>query len=53
VNDSGSTPKNVAVTVPVLVNDSDPDGDVLTIISVSRRMARRASSAQTCVHADK
>jgi len=35
VNDSASTPKNVAVTVPVLVNDSDPDGDALTIISVS------------------
>ncbi|MEY4916789.1 MAG: hypothetical protein RL616_702, partial [Verrucomicrobiota bacterium] len=35
VDDSGSTPKNVAVTVSVLVNDSDPDGDALTIISVS------------------
>ncbi|MBW8865087.1 MAG: DUF11 domain-containing protein [Verrucomicrobia bacterium] len=35
VNDSGSTAKNVAVTIPVLVNDSDPDGDALTIISVS------------------
>ncbi len=34
-NDSASTPKNVAVTVPVLVNDSDPEGDPLTIISVS------------------
>ena len=35
VNDSGSTPKNVAVTIPALANDSDPDGDALTIISVS------------------
>ncbi len=35
VNDSGSTPKNVSVTIPVLVNDSDPDGDAVTIISVS------------------
>jgi len=26
VNDSASTPKNVAVTVPALINDSDPDG---------------------------
>ena len=35
VDDSGSTPKNVAITVPVLVNDSDLDGDALTIVSVS------------------
>ncbi len=35
VNDSATTPKNVAVTFPVLSNDSDPDGDPLTIISVS------------------
>jgi uncharacterized repeat protein (TIGR01451 family) len=35
VNDNASTPKNVAVTIPVLANDSDPDGDALTIISVS------------------
>ena len=27
--------RNVAVTIPVLLNDSDPDGDALTIISVS------------------
>ena len=37
VNDSSSTPKNVAVTIPALANAeaSDPDGDTLTIISVS------------------
>ena len=35
VNDNASTPKNVAVTVPVLANDSDPDGDALTIVSVA------------------
>jgi uncharacterized repeat protein (TIGR01451 family) len=35
VNDFGSTPKNVAGTIPALANDSDPDGDPLTIISVS------------------
>ncbi len=35
VNNTASTPVNVPVTVPVLSNDSDPDGDVLTIISVS------------------
>jgi len=35
VNDTASTPQNVAVTVPVLVNDSDPDGDTLTIDSVN------------------
>jgi len=26
-DDIASTPKNVAVTIPVLMNDSDPDGD--------------------------
>ena len=35
VDDSGSTPKNIPVTIPVLVNDSDPDGDILTIVSVN------------------
>ncbi len=35
VNDAGSTPKNVLVSIPVLVNDSDADGDALTIISVA------------------
>jgi uncharacterized repeat protein (TIGR01451 family) len=35
VNDFAGTPKNVAVTVHVLANDSDPDGDPLTIVSVS------------------
>ena len=34
-DDAGSTPKNVAVTIPVLANDSDPDGDALTIVSFS------------------
>ena len=29
------TPKNAAVTIPALANDSDPDGDTLTIIAVS------------------
>jgi uncharacterized repeat protein (TIGR01451 family) len=35
MNDSASTPKNISVTIPVLSNDSDPDGDVLTIVGVS------------------
>jgi VCBS repeat-containing protein len=34
VDDTASTAKNVAVTVPVLSNDSDPNGDLLTLISV-------------------
>ncbi len=34
-NDSATTSENVAVTVPVLNNDSDPDGDMLTIISLN------------------
>ena len=35
VNDFASTPKNVAVTVPVLANDFDPDFNPLTIVSVA------------------
>jgi uncharacterized repeat protein (TIGR01451 family) len=35
VNDTASTSANSAVTVPVLANDSDPDGQALTIVSVS------------------
>jgi len=34
-NDSASTPKNTPATIPVLVNDSDPDGDSLSIVAVS------------------
>ncbi len=34
-NDSASTLENTAVTIYVLSNDSDPDGDALTISSVS------------------
>ncbi|MEO8460173.1 MAG: Ig-like domain-containing protein, partial [Dokdonella sp.] len=33
-NDAASTAMDTAVTVPVLANDSDPDGDVLTVTSV-------------------
>jgi large repetitive protein len=35
VNDTASTPEDVPVTVAVLTNDSDPDGDPLTITSAS------------------
>jgi uncharacterized repeat protein (TIGR01451 family) len=35
VNDAASSALGVAVTVPVLVNDSDPDGDALTIVGVT------------------
>ncbi|MSU57437.1 MAG: tandem-95 repeat protein [Pedosphaera sp.] len=35
VDNSASTPKNVAISVPVLANDSDPNGDPLTIIAVN------------------
>ncbi|APD87550.1 hypothetical protein BM527_16445 [Alteromonas sp. Mex14] len=34
-NDSISTEENTAVTVNVLANDSDPDGDALTIVSAT------------------
>ncbi|MEH7827043.1 Ig-like domain-containing protein [Gemmobacter denitrificans] len=33
--DAASTPQGVAVTIPVLANDSDPNGDPLTVISAS------------------
>ena len=35
-DDSVSTPKNTPVTVSVLGNDSDPDGDLISISSVGR-----------------
>jgi hypothetical protein len=35
VNDSASTPEGVSVLIDVLANDSDPDGDPLTITEVS------------------
>ncbi|MCE9575974.1 MAG: tandem-95 repeat protein, partial [Deltaproteobacteria bacterium] len=34
VNDNGATPQNLAVDVVVLANDSDIDGDTLTVASV-------------------
>lgn len=36
VDDAATTPRNTAVTVPVLANDSDPDGDSLSIVSTSQ-----------------
>ncbi len=36
VNDSASTPQGVAKDVNVLGNDSDPDGDVLSVLSNSQ-----------------
>jgi len=35
INDSASTPKNVPVTIPALANDTDPDGDALSIVAVN------------------
>jgi uncharacterized repeat protein (TIGR01451 family) len=35
VNDTATSALNVPVSVPVLVNDNDPDGDTLTIVGVS------------------
>jgi subtilisin family serine protease len=43
VTDKASTTRALPVTVPVLGNDSDPDGDDLTLASVSR--ARRGTVA--------
>jgi PKD repeat protein len=36
VNDSATTVRNTAVTINVLANDSDPDGDALSVIGVSQ-----------------
>jgi len=35
VNDVANTPEDTQVSIPVLVNDSDPDGDPLTLITVT------------------
>ena len=35
VNDTATTPQDTAVKVPVLVNDSDPDNDPLTVTNTS------------------
>jgi len=35
MDDSATTNQNTAVTISVLANDSDPDGDTLTVTSVS------------------
>jgi large repetitive protein len=34
-NDTATTPEDTAVTIPVLANDNDPDGDPLTITSAT------------------
>ena len=36
VNDSATTKKGTAVTINVVSNDSDPDGDTLTVQSVTQ-----------------
>jgi Big-like domain-containing protein/subtilase family protein len=36
VNDTASTPQNLSVTIYVLANDSDPDGNPLTVLSVTQ-----------------
>lgn len=35
VTDSGTTPRNTPTTFAVLANDTDPDGDILTVQSVT------------------
>lgn len=36
VNDTATTPKDTAKTINVLANDSDPDGDTLSVVSVTQ-----------------
>jgi len=35
-NDTATTPQNKAVTIPVLANDTDPDGDTLSVSAVTQ-----------------
>ena len=35
VDDSATTDEDTSVTIPVLANDTDPDGDTLSVVSVS------------------
>ncbi|MCK0129260.1 Ig-like domain-containing protein [Erythrobacter sp. F6033] len=46
VNDNASTDEDVAVTIDVLGNDSDPDGDPLTVTSAD------AQNGTTAINAD-
>ena len=39
INDNDSTSANTAVTVPVLFNDIDPDGDILSVDSLTQPSA--------------
>jgi hypothetical protein len=43
VNDNATTAEDMAVTIGVLGNDSDPDGDPLTVASVTPRGTGRAT----------
>jgi len=45
-----STSKNAAVTIPVLANDSDPDGDVLSIGSSINKCTAIISGTKRAVH---
>lgn len=35
-NDNASTPERTALNIPVMANDSDPDGDSLSVVSVTQ-----------------
>ena len=54
VADSTSTQAGTAVSINVLANDSDPDGDALAVIDALRRrhMARWRQFRGDCVHAN-
>jgi immune inhibitor A len=45
VNDAASTQKNTAVTVNVVSNDTDPDGDALSVSSVGQPAHGNASNS--------
>ena len=44
INDSASTPAKTSLNIPVLGNDSDPDGDALTVVSVTQPSNRGSVS---------
>ncbi|WP_375058612.1 Ig-like domain-containing protein [Zobellella sp. DQSA1] len=50
VNDSAGTLQDTAVTIPVLANDWDPDGDKLSIIAVDSAVGQVAISGGSLVY---
>lgn len=48
-NDNASTPPGTSITIDVLVNDSDPDGDVIGVIGASALHGSATLSGDTAI----